>query len=117
LPPELMRRYFERYYASPEHGFSKRLRERAARGEFVFEAVTDPEFEATRYYQEILSALDAFRFLFAIVHDRERILGQLSLYRGRRGPRFTAADREIIGQAAQHIHHCFASNQKPRGAN
>jgi DNA-binding CsgD family transcriptional regulator len=117
LPPELMRRYFERYYASPEHGFSKRLKERVAGGEFVFEGLANTEFEATRYYQEILSPLDAFRPLHAIVHDRGRILGQLSLYRGRRGPRFTAAERDVIGQAAQHIRHCFASNQKPRADN
>src|SRR5512134_293985 len=48
LPPELMRRYFERYYSSPEHAFSHNLRELAARGEYVRESTIDAAFESTR---------------------------------------------------------------------
>src|SRR5262245_43084524 len=115
LAPEVMRRYFERHYSSPEHAFKERLKERAAKGEFVFESVADSALEATRYFQEVLSPLDAFRFLHAIVHERGRILGQLSLYRNRRGARFSRADKDVIEQVTQHIRFCCASNQKPRG--
>jgi len=113
LPPETMRRYFERHYASPEHAFAQRLRNRAEKGEFVTETSTDPAMEATRYYEETLRPLDAFHFLHAIVHDGGRLLGQLSLYRGRRRPRFSAADKNAIETASQYLRHCFATAKKP----
>jgi DNA-binding CsgD family transcriptional regulator len=112
LPPELMRRYFERYYASPEHAFAQRMRELAEQGEYVRESTADAAFEATRYYEEILRPIDAFRFLYAIVHNNGRLLGQISLYRGRRGARFSAADRQALEGAARYFAHCFASAGK-----
>jgi DNA-binding CsgD family transcriptional regulator len=114
LPPESMRRYFERHYASPEHAFAQRLKERAARGEYLSEWTVDPATESTRYYEEILRPIDAYRFLQAIVHDNGRVLGQLSLYRGRRTGRFTAADKQALEAAARYFVHCFAPNSKRR---
>jgi DNA-binding CsgD family transcriptional regulator len=112
LPPELMRRYFERHYASPEHAFSARLRELAARKEYVSESTATPALESTRYYEDILRPLDAYRFLFAIVHDNGRLLGQISLYRGRRSPRFSATDREALEGAARYFSQCFTSTRR-----
>jgi len=114
LPPEAMRRYFERYYASPEHAFAQRLRDRVARNEYVLDTTTDPALEGTRYYEDTLWPLDAFRFLLAIVHDNGRVLGQLSLYRGRRGSRFTTADRQAIQTVAHYFKQSFSKSRKLR---
>ena len=112
LPPELMRRYFERYYASPEHAFSQRIRELAGRGEFVRESTTDAEFESTRYYDEILRPIDAYRVLYAIVHNNGQPLGQISLYRGRRSARFASVDRQALESATRYFAHCLTSGGK-----
>jgi DNA-binding CsgD family transcriptional regulator len=114
LPPETMRRYFERYYTSPEHAFSERLKERAEKGEFIVETSADQPLRATRYYEEILRPLDAFHFLHAIVHDGRRTRGQLSLYRGHDGPRFNASDKQAVEAVALYLKHCFASAGKLR---
>lgn len=111
LPPELMRRYFERYYASPDHAFSRRMRGLAAKNEFVSESTADG-IESTHYYEQILRPIDAYRFLVAIVHDNGRLLGQISLYRGRRGPRFAAVDRQALEAASRYFSHCFTTTRK-----
>src|SRR5262245_48628371 len=41
ISPDLMRRYFERYYASPDHDFSGRIKQAFARGEVVGETTID----------------------------------------------------------------------------
>src|SRR5215207_3688096 len=75
LPPALMRTYFERYYASPEHRFREKFIERAARKDSVVSFTPDPPFEASDYYQQILRPLDAHHMLYAIVRDRRRPFG------------------------------------------
>jgi len=114
LPPETMRRYFERYYTSPEHAFTQTVRRRVERGEFVVESSADPVFEATRYYDEILRPLDAFRLLQGIVHDGPRVLGQLSLYRGRRSARFSSADKQAVEAVTHYLRQCFVPSKKAR---
>jgi DNA-binding CsgD family transcriptional regulator len=46
------------------------------------------------------------------VHDNGRPLGQISLYRGRRGARFTSADKEALDGSTRYFTHCFAAAGK-----
>ena len=57
LPPDQMRRYFERHYESPEHAFRQRLLERVAAGEFIVELNVDASVENTAYFEEVLRPL------------------------------------------------------------
>ena len=117
LPPDQMRRYFERHYDSPDHAFRQRLLERAEAGEFVTELTVDSAVENTAYYEEVLRPLGAHRVLHAIVHDRGRPLGQISLYRGRRSPGFTEAEREAVEAASRYIAQCvLGTGQSSRRA-
>jgi len=43
------------------------------------------------------------------VHSSDRLLGQISLYRGRRGARFSNADHQALEAAARYVAHCFVS--------
>ena len=106
LPPDQMRRYFERHYDSPDHAFRQRLLERAEARQFVTEQIVDSALENTTYYDEVLRPLGAHRLLRAIVHDRGRPLGQISLYRGRRSPRFTEVERDAVEAASRYIAQC-----------
>jgi DNA-binding CsgD family transcriptional regulator len=114
LPPEQMRRYFERHYASPEHAFRERLMARAGAREFVGELNVDSALENTQYFADVLRPLGAYRILHAIVHDNGQPLGQLSLYRGRRSPRFTAADHHALETVSRYIAHAIGT--APRAA-
>ncbi len=114
LPPETMRRYFERYYASPEHAFTRRLKDRTAAGQFVLETSADAAVQATRFFEEIQRPLDAYRLLHGIVQDGDRLLGQLSLYRGERAPRFGGADKQAVASVTQYLRQSFASTAKRR---
>lgn len=102
LPPETTRRYFERYYEQTIT-FRDQLMQRARRGEFVSETVVEGALECSEYYREILQPLEVHRILHAIVHDDRRLLGQLSLYRGRRGARFSPDDSGVVDAAARYI--------------
>lgn len=110
LPPDQMRRYFERHYESPEHAFRDRLMRRAAAGEYIGELNVDGAYEKTRYFDEVLRPLGAYRILYAIVHDRGRPLGQISLYRGKRSARFTAAERAAIETASRYVAQCMTAS-------
>jgi DNA-binding CsgD family transcriptional regulator len=112
LPPDQMRRYFERHYESPEHAFRERLKQQAVSGEFIGEINVDTTFETTRYFEEVLRPLGAYRILYTIVHDQGRPLGQLSLYRGKRDPRFTVAERGAVESASRYIAQCILGKQR-----
>lgn len=103
LPPALMQRYFERYYDGAEHSFPRRVRERMARREYVGAVDADGALERTPYYQEILRPLGVHRVLFAVVHDGDLPLGQVSLYRGRDAAPFTTAEAESLGSVARYL--------------
>lgn len=112
LPTELMRRYFERYYASPEYSFPRRMRDRAEKKEWVFDVTADAAMEASRYYDDVSRPLGAHRFLIGIVHDNGRLLGQVSLYRGKRSARFTSADKDQLETATRYFAQCFAAGKR-----
>lgn len=110
LPPEQMRRYFERHYESPEHAFRQRLMECVAAGEFV---TVDEAVENTAYFEETLRPLGAYRLLRSVAHDHGRPLGQISLYRGRRSPRFSEAERDAVEAASRYVAQCVMGTPRP----
>ena len=108
LPPELMRLYFERHYESASHSFRTRLIERVRRGELVAEVEPDDALQRSEYYNQILMPLEAHRILQGIVRDHGAALGQLSLYRDRRAPAYSAADRDNLETAMRYVAHALA---------
>lgn len=105
LPPGLMKLYFERHYDGPEFPFRHSFLERAASPEPVTSGSPTPELLRTTYYNEILRHLDAHHTMYAVIRDQGDALGQLSLYRTRNAPAFTAAERLSIRDISRYIAH------------
>ncbi len=104
LPPKLMRLYFERHYDG-EHPFRVEFLKRAQSAEGVSTTTPSPELLKTAYYNEILRHLDAHHVMYAVIRDQGNALGQLSLYRPRNAPAFTAAERAAINGITHYIAH------------
>ena len=104
LPPKLMRLYFERHYDG-EHPFRAEFLKRAQSAEGVSTTTPTPALLKTAYYNEILRHLDAHHVMYAVIRDQGNALGQLSLYRPRNAPAFTAAERAAINGITHYIAH------------
>jgi DNA-binding CsgD family transcriptional regulator len=96
-------RYFGRHYESAVHSFRERVLAQARDGAFVREAVADDEMLGSDYYREIRAPLGAFRILYAVLQDKGRPLGQLSLYRNQGAPAFGRDDREAFEAACRYL--------------
>lgn len=105
LPPGLMKLYFQRFYDGAEHPFRQAFLSRAASGDSVSSSSASSELIRTAYYNEILRHLDAHHVLYAVIRDQGNALGQLSLYRPKSAPAFTAADRTGIKDISRYVAH------------
>lgn len=101
LPPDLIRRYFERYYGSSGLPFRQRMHECAALARPVVRQ--DAPAEGSEYYDEILKPLGAHRILHLHLQEGTRPLGQLSLYRDRRWAEFSPADGDALESVARYL--------------
>jgi DNA-binding CsgD family transcriptional regulator len=115
LAPEAMRRYFERHYEADEHAFRARFDERVASRQWVAQIDAGTELRGTAYFEEILRPLDAHRILQGIVHEGGRPLGQVSLYRGARAARFTAAECDALAAALRYLAQAVRATGSPAG--
>jgi DNA-binding CsgD family transcriptional regulator len=105
LPPGLMKLYFERHYDGPEFPFRQSFLHRASAAEPVSSGSPSAALLRTTYYNEILRHLDAHHTMYAVIRDQGDALGQLSLYRARNAPAFTATERTAIRDISRYVAH------------
>lgn len=109
LPPEIMRLYFSEFYDAPGSGFRERFAQLARQSEPVNIMTFSDEFYRSEYYHRIWRHLDAHHVMYAVIRDRRRCLGQLSLYRTDRDPAFSEEERRRLVQVVKYIAHLVAS--------
>ena len=112
LPPELMKLYFERHYDGPEVPFRAQFKKRAAANDPVSAPIATADLLKTAYYNEILRNLDAYHVMYAVIRDQGDALGQLSLYRTRKAPGFSADDRAAIRDVTRYVAHAVSRPEK-----
>jgi DNA-binding CsgD family transcriptional regulator len=103
LAAEVTSRYFGAHYDSAVHDFQQRVLADVREGVMVHESVADAALMATEYYREVLGPLGAFRILRAVLQERDKPLGQLSLYRTQRAPAFGNGERESFEAACRYL--------------
>lgn len=105
LAPNLMRLYFERHYDGDELPFKQAFLARAGSADNVTSSTASADLLKTAYYNEILRHLDAHHVMYAVIRDQGSALGQLSLYRPKDAPAFTAAERAAIKDISRYVTH------------
>jgi DNA-binding NarL/FixJ family response regulator len=103
LPAPAMRLYFERYYDARESSFRRAFAARAQRPEPVTAVSPSAAWERSPYYNEVFRPLDAHHVLYGIVRGQGRAIGQLSLYRPKSAPAFSAAQRSELSSILPYI--------------
>lgn len=112
LTPELMRLYFTRFYNNSEQSFQAGFRGRAKDVRAIAAAHYDESFYRSDYYNQIWRQLDAHYLLYAVIRERGRTLGQLSLYRTSRDPPFTEAEEQRLAGVVQYLAHGLTAPAK-----
>jgi DNA-binding CsgD family transcriptional regulator len=96
LPPADMAVYYEKHYQDAATGFPKPFRARAAASDPVSARKVSKADQASDYFREVLSRLDAYQILYGVLRDGSRPIGQISFYRGARDPEFGRRDQEML---------------------
>ena len=105
LPEAVMKEYFNRYYETGESAFRRAFNERARQPEPVMAVTPTEEMERSPYYNDIMRRLDAHFVLYGIVREQGHAIGQLSLYRSKRGRPFGAAQQAELTSIIHYIEH------------
>lgn len=105
LPEEVMKVYFNRYYETGESAFRRAFNERARQPQPVMAVTPTEEMERSPYYNDIMRRLDAHYVLYGIVREQGHAIGQLSLYRSKRGRPFAAAQQAELSSIIRYIEH------------
>ena len=96
LSPEQMALYHDRHFGSRNSDFpSAYLKRVRAKRPVSRHSLSEKEL-AGSYYLEVLAPLEIHHFLYAIVRNGAKVLGQLSLYRGSDKRAFSAADERAL---------------------
>jgi DNA-binding CsgD family transcriptional regulator len=96
LPPAAMAAYYKRHYRDAATGFPIQFRARAAAGDPVSARRLTKADQASDYFREVLSRLDAHQILYGVLKDGSRPIGQISFYRGARDPDFGRRDQDTL---------------------
>lgn len=112
LAPDLMRLYFSRFYHKAEQSFQTGFKERVKTGAPVEITNFDESFYRSDYYNLIWRHLDVHRALYAVIRERGRALGQLSLYRTSKDPPFTLLERDQLACVIHYIAHGLSAAPK-----
>jgi DNA-binding CsgD family transcriptional regulator len=112
LPPEVMRLYFEQFYNKREA--TKRFSDLVKSHPDVHSSVFSDEFYRSDYYNLVWRHLDAHHVMYAVVRERGRPLGLLSIYRSAKDPPFTAQDEDRISGVLHYVAHGLA--QRPNAS-
>lgn len=105
LPPAVQARYHDRHNDAQ---FRQQYLARVAAARAVSRRSVDAEERARDYYSDVLQPLGIEHFLYAIVRAGPRVLGQLSLYRGERGPAFSEHDEALLQEILHYLGHALA---------
>ena len=103
LPADVTTRYFGQHYESQVHSFREQVLSQARDGKLVRESVADKVMLASDYYRQIREPLGAFRILYAVLQERGKPLGQLSLYRPQHAPAFGKDERAVLEVACRYL--------------
>ena len=103
LPPAAMAAYYEKHYQDAASGFPKPFRARAAAADPVSARKLSKADQASDYFREVLSRLDAYQILYGVLRDGTRPVGQISFYRGARDPEFGPRDKEMLRGLLRYI--------------
>lgn len=115
LPAPMRKLYFERYYDSGATSFRRAFTERAQRQEPVIAVSPSAAAERSPYYNEVFRPLDAHHVLYGIIREQGEAIGQLSLYRPKSAPAFSAAERSELSSVMPYVAHGI-SHRRPRAA-
>jgi hypothetical protein len=105
LPASAMKLYFERYYDARESSFRREFTARVGRREPAIAVSPSAAWERSPYYNEVFRPLDAHHVLYGIVREQGQAIGQLSLYRPKSAPPFSAAQRSELSSIVPYIGH------------
>jgi DNA-binding CsgD family transcriptional regulator len=100
LPPAVQARYHDRH--NDAH-FRQHYLARVEASSPVSRRSVGVEERGQDYYRDVLQPLGIEHFLYAIVRLGSRVLGQLSLYRGERGPAFSERDQEQLQEVLHYL--------------
>jgi DNA-binding CsgD family transcriptional regulator len=103
LPADVMQFYFRG--AEAEHPFFASFRTRAAQPDPVTTLTMTDAFRRTDLYRSLMQYLGAEYALYCVIRERDRPLGQLALYRGKKRAPFGASERAAIAAIAGYIAH------------
>lgn len=105
LPPAVQAGFHDRH--NDAH-FRQRYLGRVAAAWPVSRRSVDEGERQEDYFREVLQPLGVEHFLYAIVRSGSRVLGQLSLYRGEKGPAFSARDEELLQEVLHYLGEALA---------
>ncbi|MBK9605853.1 MAG: helix-turn-helix transcriptional regulator [Betaproteobacteria bacterium] len=105
LPADAMQFYFRQPDAAAEHPLFASFRTRAAQPDPVTTLSVTDTFRRSDHYRTVMQHFGAEHALYCIVRERDRPLGQLSLYRGGKRAPFGGGDRTAIAAIAGYIAH------------
>jgi len=105
LPDDILRFYFRCNDPGAEHPAAATLRTRAAQPEPISTFSVTEALRRTEFYRHVLQPIGAQHGLFCVIRDRDRPLGQLTLYRGSRRSSFGAGERNAVQSVAGYVAH------------
>ena len=112
LPAPAMKLYFERYYDSGEVSFKRAFADRARQTEPVIAVSTSAASERTQYYNDVVRPLNAHHVLYGIVREQGQAIGQLSLYRPKSSPAFSATQRSSLSSIMPYVAHGVSQRRR-----
>ena len=104
LPPAAME-FYCRADAGGAQPYFASFNTRAAQSDPVTTLTVNDALRSTELYRSVLDHLGAEHALYCVIRERERALGQLSLYRGRARAPFGTLERSAIGAITGYIAH------------
>ncbi len=105
LPAPLRQLYFTNFYEANDTSFRQAFIERARHVEPVTALTPSAETERSAYYNEVFRQLDAHHVLYGVVREQGQALGQLSLYRPKSAPAFSATQRTELTSVMRYVAH------------
>lgn len=93
LTPQAMAAYHDRHN---DGHFRHQYLQRVAAASPVSRRSADAREKEGAYYREVLDPLGMEHFLYGVVRHHGKVIGQLSLYRGRDEPAFSALDEQTL---------------------
>jgi len=105
LAPQAMASYHDRHNDAV---FRRQYLQRVASANPVSRRSVDEAERSSAYFQEVLQALGAEHFLYAVVRHNGKVLGQLSLYRGEESPPFAEADEQALTSVLHYLGEALA---------